>query len=198
MAIEVQYRFGSTTDISTKVGGPQEIVVDTTKNTLVVMNGIQMGGFPLARENLSNVPNLVGATAIANGTTGKIPAPLAGDQDKFLAGDGTWKELSGLSILTKATSSATLDLSDANAYLRFTETNPKTLTVPTNASVAFPLGTTIGGISVGAGQLTIVAASGVTINTPETLRLRNKAFVSFVLTKVGTDEWDLAGDLEAV
>jgi hypothetical protein len=82
--------------------------------------------------------------------------------------------------------------------LRFTFDGTKSLVVPTNASVAFPIGTSIAGISATAGQLTISATGGVTINTPETLRLRDRQYVSFVLTKVGTDEWDLAGDLEAL
>jgi len=93
--------------------------------------------------------------------------------------------------------STTLVLSDAESYLRFTSASAKTLTIPTNDTVAFPIGTTISGISVGIGILTFIAASGVTINTPETLSMREKAFVSFVITKVGTNEWDLAGDLEA-
>jgi len=31
-----------------------------------------------------------GATATEDGTSGLVPQPLAGDQDKFLKGDGTW------------------------------------------------------------------------------------------------------------
>lgn len=44
--------------------------------------------------------DMTGATASAAGTRGLVPAPAAGDNDKFLGGDGTWKdvpaELSGL------------------------------------------------------------------------------------------------------
>ncbi len=39
---------------------------------------------------------MVGATAVLDGTAGIVPAPLAGDQNKFLRGDGTWAEVSGL------------------------------------------------------------------------------------------------------
>lgn len=35
----------------------------------------------------------VGATGAADGTSGLVPAPSAGDEDKVLAGDGTWKEI---------------------------------------------------------------------------------------------------------
>lgn len=44
--------------------------------------------------------DMTGATASAAGAHGLVPAPAAGDNDKFLGGDGTWKdvpaELSGL------------------------------------------------------------------------------------------------------
>lgn len=33
---------------------------------------------------------MAGATADAAGTSGLVPAPVAGEQDKFLRGDGTW------------------------------------------------------------------------------------------------------------
>ncbi|MNK33282.1 hypothetical protein D3C87_517620 [compost metagenome] len=198
MAVQVQYRYGTTASHATFTGGPQEITVDTTKNTLVVHDGTTVGGFPLAKQDLTNVPDLVGATSGTAGTAGKVPVPAAGDQAKYLSGAGTWNAFPSFIVEITAynTTAQTLALVDAEKYLRFTNAAAKTLTVPTNATVAFPIGTTISGISTGAGQLTIAAAGGVTVNTPETLRLRPKAFVSFVLTKVATDTWDLAGDLE--
>lgn len=36
---------------------------------------------------------MVGATADANGKSGDVPTPLAGDQNKFLRGDATWQEI---------------------------------------------------------------------------------------------------------
>ncbi len=41
----------------------------------------------------STVPALGGASASGNGSAGLVPAPSTGDQDKYLAGDGTWKTL---------------------------------------------------------------------------------------------------------
>jgi hypothetical protein len=40
------------------------------------------------------VDPMVGATADADGTSGTVPAPSAGDQNKFLRGDGTWASIS--------------------------------------------------------------------------------------------------------
>jgi hypothetical protein len=33
---------------------------------------------------------MTGATADAAGTSGLVPAPVAGEQDKYLRGDGVW------------------------------------------------------------------------------------------------------------
>ena len=38
---------------------------------------------------------MTGATSSAAGSSGLVPAPAAGDQEKFLRGDGTWQEVSG-------------------------------------------------------------------------------------------------------
>lgn len=40
-----------------------------------------------------SVSTMTGATASAAGLRGVVPAPAAGDQDKFLRGDGTWQEV---------------------------------------------------------------------------------------------------------
>ena len=39
------------------------------------------------------ISEMTGATALAAGTSGLVPAPAAGDQEKFLSGDGTWKAI---------------------------------------------------------------------------------------------------------
>ena len=51
MAIQIQHRRGSTSDISTFTGAAGEIIFDTTKKTLVVMDGTTVAGFPLLKEN---------------------------------------------------------------------------------------------------------------------------------------------------
>lgn len=38
-------------------------------------------------------PDFTGATAEADGIKGAVPAPLAGDQDKYLCADGTWSDI---------------------------------------------------------------------------------------------------------
>lgn len=38
----------------------------------------------------ANYPDVIGATSSTAGTRGLVPSPAAGDEDKFLKGDGTW------------------------------------------------------------------------------------------------------------
>jgi len=66
MAKRVQRRRGTTTEHAAFTGYPGETTVDTTKDTVVVHDGATTAGFPLAREDLSNVNlvNLIGVTEL--------------------------------------------------------------------------------------------------------------------------------------
>ncbi len=72
----------------------------------------------------------------------------------------------------------------------------QTLTVPTNATVAWPVGTSISILQTGAGQVTVAGAVGVTINATPGLKLRAQ-WSSATLLKRATDTWVLFGDLSA-
>ena len=92
--------------------------------------------------------------------------------------------------------SYTLVLADAFKMVCMDNAVANTLTVPPNSSVAFPVGTRIDVSQDGAGQTTIASGTGVTIRTPETLKLR-KQWAKATLIKRATDTWDLEGNLEA-
>lgn len=94
--------------------------------------------------------------------------------------------------ITDATTARTLKLSDAERYIRFTNGSPITLTVPTNATVPFPIGTEVHGIMAGAGTVTI-AGAGVTFNAAGADLTTNTQFSKFTLKKVATDTWDVYG-----
>lgn len=89
-----------------------------------------------------------------------------------------------------------LVLADAFKLVTMNNAAANTLEVPPNSSVAFPVGTRIDIGQDGAGQTTVQAGSGVTIRTPETLKLR-KQWAKATLIKRATDTWDLEGNLEA-
>jgi hypothetical protein len=87
----------------------------------------------------------------------------------------------------------TLVLTDVAKVVSLTNASAITLTIPTNASVAFPTGTQILLYQGGAGQVT-VGGAGVTIRSNGTkLKLTGQYAVGGLL-KVGTDEWVLFGN----
>lgn len=92
--------------------------------------------------------------------------------------------------------SYTLVLTDAFKLVALNNASPNEVTVPSSSAVAFPIGTRVDLSQDGAGQMTIVADSGVTIRTPETLKIR-KQWGKATLIKRATNTWDLEGNLEA-
>ena len=102
-----------------------------------------------------------------------------------------------LNLVTSAqTASYTLVLADASKLVEVSNASANNLTVPLNSSVAFPVGTQINILQTGAGQITVVATGGVTINATPGLKLRAQ-WSSATLIKRATDTWVLIGDLSA-
>jgi hypothetical protein len=87
-------------------------------------------------------------------------------------------------------------LADQGKIVELNNASAITLTVPTNASVAYPTGTQINLLQTGAGQVTIAGAGGVTVNATPGLKLRAQ-WSSATLLKRNTDTWVLLGDLSA-
>lgn len=74
----------------------------------------------------------------------------------------------------------------------------QTYTIPLNSSVAFPTGSMINIIQIGAGQVTIQGASGVTVASTGATSTAPKLRVQYsaaTLIKVGTDSWYVIGDI---
>ncbi len=92
--------------------------------------------------------------------------------------------------------SYTLVLADAFKLVAMDNAADNVLIVPADSSVDFPLGTRIDLSQDGAGQTTVGADTGVTIRTPETLKIR-KRYGKATLIKRAADIWDLEGNLEA-
>ena len=90
----------------------------------------------------------------------------------------------------------TLVLTDVAKVISLTNAASITLTIPTNASVAFPTGTQILLYQGGAGQVT-VGGAGVTIRSQGTKLKMYGQYAVAGLLKVGTDEWVLFGNTAA-
>ncbi len=95
-------------------------------------------------------------------------------------------------INTQTGTAYTLVLTDAGKIVETNNAAANTVTIPPNSSVAFPIGTQIEVVQYGAGQTTIVAGSGVTIQKPYTLVLAIR-YARVTFYKRATDEWVLSG-----
>ena len=90
------------------------------------------------------------------------------------------------------TANYTLALSDSAKVVAMNATVARTVTVPTNASVAFPVGTVVNVYRVGTGSVTVAGASGVTVRNAGAIR---SEFGEVSLRKRATNEWVLSGDV---
>jgi len=125
----------------------------------------------------SNTSGLIGATQVQDGaeTSGALPASPHG---------------------TQTTTPYVLQIDDRGTIVEMNLAGANQVSVPTNASVAFPLGTVIAVYQMGAGTTTVAAV------TPGTTTIRNPSsattrvqFAQVYLRKRATDEWVLSGDL---
>jgi hypothetical protein len=87
-----------------------------------------------------------------------------------------------------------------NKLITGNNSSDTTFSIPTNASVAFPVGSVINVVQIGTGQITInavtsgtttVASTGATSSAP---KLRAQ-FSACACVKVATDTWYVIGDL---
>jgi hypothetical protein len=99
--------------------------------------------------------------------------------------------------LETISSSVTLALADAGTVKNCTNGSAITITIPSNNSVTYPIGTEIGFIRQGAGTISFAPASGVTLQSIDTKRRIKGQFGAAAIVKTATDTWSLTGSLEA-
>tara|TARA_R110001592_G_scaffold111372_5_gene308448 strand:- start:993 stop:1736 length:744 start_codon:yes stop_codon:yes gene_type:complete len=95
--------------------------------------------------------------------------------------------------VTESTTSRTLGLTGAGAYIRFTNAAASTCTVPPQASVAWAADTEINIRRAAAGSLTLTAGAGVTLNPPAGGTLVMTSAMSATLKRVAANVWDVIG-----
>lgn len=95
--------------------------------------------------------------------------------------------------------SYTLALTDAGHFVTMTNASANTLTIPTNASVPFPVGTVITVGQGGAGTTTIDATAGVTLNgVSGGAGDVTGQWATVMLRKTATDTWQAWGSIGTV
>ena len=94
----------------------------------------------------------------------------------------------------------TFALTDTNLLVTASNTSAQTYSIPTNASVEFPIGSQINIIQINTGQVTIQAVTPGTTTVASTggvsaaPKLRTR-YSSATLIKVATDSWYVVGDI---
>jgi hypothetical protein len=121
------------------------------------------------------------------------------DITNLVFADGTQTGAGVLSITPIAQKVASYELaasSEKDTLIEVDSVSATTVTIPAEASVNFPVGSTLDIIQVGTGQVTIAGASGVTVNSTPGLKLRAQ-WSSVTLLKRGSDSWIVFGDTSA-
>ena len=90
----------------------------------------------------------------------------------------------------------TLVLTDESKVLECTNSTAITITIPTNATIALPVGTQIAVLRNGTGTVTFAGAVGVTVNSVDAKLAIKGQYSSAALLKIAEDEWQLIGSLE--
>ena len=153
----------------------------------------------------ANPGDITGVTAgtgiLGGGTSGTVTVSIdtAVTADLTTAQTLTNKTLTApvINLATNAqAASYTLVLTDNGKLVEISNASANNLTVPLNSTVAFPVGAQINILQTGAGQTTVVATGGVTINGTPGLKLRAQ-WSAATLIKRASDTWVLVGDLSS-
>lgn len=98
-------------------------------------------------------------------------------------------------VVADKTASSTLTLADAQTIYPVNSATGVNLTIPTNASVAIPIGSVVNVIQKGAGRINYQASNGVTVLSPSSQVSSAGQNFSNILAKIASDTWHIEGSL---
>lgn len=120
-----------------------------------------------------------------------VPSPV--DNDEATNKQYVDSVANGAVEVTSVSDNYTLLLSDAGKSVELAAATAKSITIPTNATAAFPVGTVIGVTQTGVGAVSIAVAGGVTLE-PDVVTLAGQ-WSEVVLRKRAADSWIVSGDV---
>jgi hypothetical protein len=175
----------NTADASKPVSTAQATAIETAKTEAIADATAQVTAV------------LDGAPGALN-TLNELAAALGDDAD--FAGTVTTSlglKVDSLTPITQKTASYTLSTLDhRDDLIEMGSASALTLTIPLNATIAYPVGTSLDILQTGAGQVTIAGTAGVTVNATPGLKLRTQ-WSSATLFKRAENTWVVYGDLTA-
>lgn len=129
-------------------------------------------------------------------TEGKI-ATNAVTQAKLADRSVGSAELDNLTLNAQTGTTYTLVITDAHKLVTLSNASAVTLTIPADASVNFDVGDQVNLLQLGAGQVTVVGASGVTLRAQGTRIKMNGQYSLATVVKIAANEWVLVGNTVA-
>jgi len=175
----------NTSDANKPVSTAQASAIATAKSEAIADATAQVNAViaaaPAALNTLDELAAALGddanyATTVTTALAGKVPSATP---------------------ISQKTASYTLSsVNEKDSMIEMNAAGATTVTIPTDAAVAFPIGTSLDVLRVGAGAVDVAAASGVTVNATPGLKLRSQ-WSSATLIKRAANTWVLVGDLSA-
>ena len=207
---KVTYVFDEASDTWYPVAGMTDPSADfswtgdhTFSQALVVNNSTEISGDLVLKGSLNHFDSESQRdTVIPNPTDGEFAlVAVAGVLQPQHYYNGAWRVFGSNAFLISRTASYTLAMSDSGKTLDFTSSSAMTVTVPVNATVAFPIGTQIAFIQSGTGQITFAGATSggqtATILSKNNNKKTATQYTQSILVKKDTNTWYLFGDLTA-
>ena len=182
----VQVRWNESTDKweFTNDGTNYSVIAPTDSptftGTVTIPAGASISGFaPLASPTFTGTVTVAASgVAFTDGTQTKEGVP------------------SQTPIIQKTASYTLSALTERDDLIEMNSASALTLTIPPASSVDYPIGTSLDILQTGAGQVTIAAGAGVTVNATPGLKLRTQ-WSSATLFKRAANTWVVFGDLTA-
>ena len=205
----------NTADSSKPVSTAQATAIATAKSEAIAdatsqVNAL-LAGAPAALNTLDELAAALGddanfATTVTNNLATKAPlasptftgtVTVSASGVAFTDGTQTMEGVPSRTPIIQKTASYTLSaLTERDDLIEMSSSSAMTVTIPTDATLNFPIGTSIDILQTSTGQVTIAGAGGVTVNATPGLKLRT-TWSSCTLFKRAANTWVVYGDLTA-
>ena len=171
------------------VGADWNVVHSNTGGTVTGPATSTVGDFAQFNSTGGTVLEDTGLSLSTDGT-------LSSASDSLIASQKAVKTYVDVVSFNNQTGTAyTLVLSDRGKVITMSNASANTLTIPTNANVAFPLGSQVIVRQAGAGTTTIAGATGVSVVNPYSSFNLYAQNAQVTLLKIGTDSWSVNGEV---